>query len=395
MMLGPHFVRMAGSFGFMKGYFDDFTKNIIPKPHNITAVSSGAVVATVICPFTKKAFDHADYRFKNLKGSQFFTLNKELIFWGGIEALGPLMLFIPWEKIKNPVTRNIAKGFGAASLEGIELGLIDRLWAANGVFSNERLRKLLLTLLKNDFDDIFKSDINMDIVAANINGDEANDQNVTPYIVTNYKPEHKDKNVLVDGVVRTTSIPGFFPTSQTRSGDFTTDGGVNGAFPIGIPYDHGCNVIIVAQLSYDGQGYLKHNYTKWLSALHRSFDIIVDNHSALVLRGCENINNDLEQIKKLESTIDGLQLIADQAPDDFQTAMNQEIYRQREAIESLTAYGKRHFNLVIIKSRRKIPEFNFRGKNFDKYMGLSIDIGQEAYEDAKSEIHRAIDRVSG
>ena len=250
-------------------------------------------------------------------------------------------------------------------------------------------------LSDKDFQDIFNSEIKLDIVSANITGDEIRDLNVAPHVTTNYKPEHKDKQVIVEGVLRSTSITGFFPTTKNPGGNFTTDGGIYSAFPIEIPDRHGCNVIIVVQLSYEGQGYLEHDYTKWMSALHRSFDVLVDNNTTRVLRGYASVNNDLEQIRSLESSIEGLELIAGQADYSFRVAINNEIDRMRESIENLTAYGKRSFNLVIVRSRRKIPEFNFRGKNFDKYMGLSIEIGQEACEDAKPEIYRAIERVGG
>src|SRR3989344_1781256 len=141
LMLGPHFVRMAGSFGFMKGYFNDYSQGLMPKPYNLTTVSAGSVVGLVTSPFTQKAFNKAERRFLDLRGNQFFSLNNDLSFWGGAEALGPLLLLFPWEKIKNSLIRNTAKGLGVVALEGVEARLINRLRSSNGVFSNERLRK--------------------------------------------------------------------------------------------------------------------------------------------------------------------------------------------------------------------------------------------------------------
>ncbi len=394
VMLGPHFVRMAGNLGFMKGYFNDYLSGIIPKPHNLTCVSAGSVIGLGICAFKQRSFDNIEKRLLSLKGSHFFGLNKELMFWGGFEALGPLMIYFPWEKIDNFWLRNLAKSAGIVAIEGLEVKLIDRLWSVSGIFSNERLRNLLMTSLRDDFVDIFNSDIKLDIVSANISGDKANDLNVLPYIVTNYKPEHKKPETIVDGVIRSTSITGFFGTTKTKGNEFTTDGGTYGAFPIEIPDGHGCNVIIVIQLSYEGQGYLEEDYTQWMSALHRTFDVLVDNSSARVLRGCLDINNDIEQIRKIESDIESLEALAGELPGEYRNHVCGRIQSMQESIENLTAYGKRHFNLIIVKSKRKIPEFNFRGKNFDKYMKLSIDIAQEAYEDTKPEILRAIDRVS-
>jgi len=121
-------------------------------------------------------------------------------------------------------------------------------------------------------------------------------------------------------------------------------------------------------------------------------DITVDDKHTLVLRGCRNMNNDLEKIKSMEAAISGLESISKDLPARQKEAVNQQIVNLQQAIAGLTAYGKNFFNLVVVKSRREIPEFNFR--SFDeKYMKMSIDIGEEAYMTSRDEIYRAIDRL--
>lgn len=392
VMLGPHFVRMAGSFGYMKGYFKDYSCRKMPKPHSITGVSSGAIVGAAVCPFTQSVFQKGEERLLHLKGEEFYSHNKDLMLWGGIEALSPLLIFLPWEKIKSGLWRNVAKGVAVAGMELAEEQFIEHMFSVNGVFSNRRLFKLMMSFL--DFPGIFNSDILLDIVAANLNGDIYKNSNVAPHIVTNYKPEHKYKNgVLAGGIVQTTSVPGFFQTSQNEYREFTTDGGIYGAFPVEIPYSHGCDVIVVVELNYAGQGYLRHDYTKWISALHRGLDITVDNNHVLVLNGYRNMNNDLEQIKNLETAISNLEIIAGEVSTEQRQAIMNQVTHLHQAIIHLTAYGKKFFNLVVVKSRREIPEFNFR--EFDeKYMQQSIEIGEEAYFNTRNEIYRAIDRLS-
>lgn len=392
IMLGPHFVRMAGSFGYMKGYFKAYSSGQVPKPYNITGVSSGTVIGAGVCPFTQEIFNKSEDRLIHLTGNEFYSHNKDLIMWGGIEALGPLALFIPWEKIKSNIWRIFAKGAAVAAMELAEEKFIENLFSINGMFSNRRLHKLMMSFL--DFPGIFNSDIKLDLVSANLNGDVLENLNVAPHVVTNYRPEHRYNNeLLADGVVKSTSIPGFFQTSINGNGEFITDGGIYNAFPVEIPYNHGCNVIVVVELNYAGQRYLRHNYNKWTSAIHRALDIVVDNKHALVLKGYTNSNNDLEQIKKMEAAISELELIAGDMPREQGQVIYNQIEQLQESINRLSAYGKNFFNLVVIKSRREIPEFNFR--EFDeKYMKQSIEIGEEAYFTSRDDLHRAIDMVS-
>ncbi|OGN08708.1 MAG: hypothetical protein A3J46_06575 [Candidatus Yanofskybacteria bacterium RIFCSPHIGHO2_02_FULL_41_11] len=391
VMLGPHFVRMAGSFGYMKGYFKDYSLGRIPKPYNIVGVSSGSVVGAVTCPFTQKVFTKAEQRLTHLRGGDFYGQNKNLMLWGGVEALGPLALFLPWEKIRSGLLRNIAKGTAILGMELAEEQFIEHLFSVNGMFSNYRLFKLMMEFL--DFPGIYNSGILLDLVAANLNGNILDNSNVAPHIVTNYKPEHMWQNeILAEGVRQSTSIPGFFETHKNDYGESITDGGIYSAFPIEIPYNHGCDVIVIVELNYAGQGYLNHDYSKWTSAIHRALDITVDDKHTLVLRGCRNMNNDLEKIKSMEAAISGLESISKDLPARQKEAVNQQIVNLQQAIAGLTAYGKNFFNLVVVKSRREIPEFNFR--SFDeKYMKMSIDIGEEAYMTSRDEIYRAIDRL--
>ena len=392
-MLGPHFVRMAGSFGYMKGCFTDYSHGRIPRPHSITGVSSGGIIGAAVCPFNQKAFQDGEKRLVSLKGSQFYNHNKDLMLWGGIEAFSPLAIFLPWEMIKSRLWRNAAKGAVVAGMELAEEQFIEHLFSANGVFSNRRLHKLLMEFL--DFKSIFNSDIKLDVVSANLNGDIEKNLNVAPHVVTNYRPEHKNNDeLLADGIVKSTSIPGFFPTSQNDAGEFITDGGIYGAYPIEIPYNHGCDVIVVVELNYAGQRYLRHDYAKWISAIHRALDITVDNQSALVISGCRNMNNDLEQIKKMETIIANLGTIAMDLPKAQKQAIFKQINIFRQEISRLTAYGKKFFNLVFVKSRREIVEFNFREKHLESYMRQSIEIGEEAYFNSRDELQKAIERVS-
>lgn len=397
LMLGPHFGRMASSFGLTEAYFYDSLKGHIPKPASLTGVSSGSLVCATFAPWIESPVKTAKEHLINLTGSDFFSLNKDMLISGGVEALAPLMLFVPWDMIKNRMVRNLAKGMGITVFLGMEYKFVQNLFNARSIFSNERLRKLLLQSTATNgflyFDDIFSSDIKVDIVSANINGDKERDLSVAPHIVTNYKPEHQTPEVFVDGIVRSTSITAFFPTTRAINNEFTTDGGIYGAFPIEIPYNHGCDVIVIADFKYAGQGYLKHDYTKFMSALHRSVDIIVDTKAALVIRVALGINNDLVQIEKMKTAIKRLENIAEDLPPIEQGATYLAIDEIEEALKKLTAYDKRFFNLVVVKSPREIPEFNFR--RFDSnYLRLGIEIGQEAYFKAKEEIYEAVERAA-
>ena len=106
------------------------------------------------------------------------------------------------------------------------------------------------------------------------------------------------------------------------------------------------------------------------------------------------MNNDLEQIKKMETIIANLGTIAMDLPKAQKQAIFKQINIFRQEISRLTAYGKKFFNLVFVKSRREIVEFNFREKHLESYMRQSIEIGEEAYFNSRDELQKAIERVS-
>ncbi len=398
IVLGPHFVRLASNFGFMESYFYDSQKGNIPKPYSLTGISSGSFSCGIFAPWTELPIIKGRNMLLNLRGSHFFSLNRELLVSGGIETLMPALLpFLPWERIENSYLRNAAKLLGISAFLGLEYKFVRNLFNARSIFSNERLRQLLLKPFDADgfldFEGIFSSDIKVDIVSANINGCQESDSNVVPYVVTNYRPEHKNKDIFVDGIVRSTSVPAFFPTSPIGNGEFTTDGGVYEAFPIEIPYNHGCDVIVLVKFRYAGQGYLEHDYSKFMSSLHRSTDILVDNKGALVIRGALNINNDLVQIQRMQKGINQLERLANELHGELRKEIEARIKDLDDTLVNLTAFGKRHYNLVILSSRREIPEFNFRG-NFDHMLNLGREIGLETYNDSKEEIYRAAEMAA-
>lgn len=387
LLLGPHFIRLAANAGFTYGFFESSTKDEIPIPDDIKGVSAGGIIAASFGPWTQKIADLTLHKIKELKGKDFYGINKELEFWGVLEVLGALSPLVPWNKIERRWLRNLIKTAAVGSFVGFEGAFIRQLFICKSVFSNDNLLKLLMESI--DFRGLFNSPVRIEVISADINGDPITNERVRPSSVTNFRPEDRDIRKFALGVLSSASVTGFFPTRKDDQGHFITDGGIFSAFPIDLAYSEGSDVIIVNRMRYAGQSHLDHDYSKWMSALHRSMDIVIDNYSDHVLAGYVNINRDIGQIKKMKSSLRILKDVLDDSDLGAKILIEREIVNIEKDLTQLTAHNKKFINLVVIDSD-EIPEFNFRDFDTD-YNVRGMNIGYDAFQKSKKDIIRAIE----
>ena len=391
LLLGPHYVRLAANAGFTYEFLEASLKGEIPLPAHIKGVSAGGIVTASFAPWTLKAGQEAVYRIRNLRsyglrGSDFHALNKDLEFWGVLEAVAALAPLIPFEVIEKKWLRYLVKGGASLSVLGLEAELIRKFFDCRAVFSNDKLFKLLMKYV--DYEAVIASKVKVEIIAADINGDRETNKRVRLSSVTNYRPEDMgDKAKFVRGIITGASVTGFFPTHLNSLGHYDTDGIIYTAFPIGLARKDGCNVIIVAKFNYAGQGYLDHDYSTWMSALHRSMDIKSDDETDRIIRGYMRVNNDVERILKMRKSLANLKEIVNDVDHNVQSLIESEITNIEDELTRLYADGKEMVNLVIINSA-KIPEFSFRNFN-EKSNKTGEDIGREAFLKSKEAINRA------
>src|SRR3989344_3506540 len=186
LLAGPHFGRLAATAGFLYGYVEAADLNNLPRPKHIIGTSAGGINAGAFAPFTPEIAEHNWNRIGNLKGSDFYGINKELGALGLIELLGSATPFIPWEKIPER-WRRLAKMGTSATLFAAEASFIHTLLTCKSIFTNGKLIDLLQGHF--DLDAIFKSDVRVEITAADLNGDAKENKNVALSSVTNFRPE--------------------------------------------------------------------------------------------------------------------------------------------------------------------------------------------------------------
>lgn len=393
ILLGPHFVRLAANAGFAFGFLEASLKGEVPVPTHIKGVSSGGIVTASFAPWTMKAGHRALKRIKELrsygiKGSDFHELNRDLKFWGLLETIGALAPLVPWHKIEKRWLRNLAKGVTSASVLGLEAELVQKFFACNAVFSNDKLRELLRSHL--DFEGIYNSPVKIEIIAADINGDEASNKRVRLSSVTNYRPEDIwNTEKLLRTVVAGASVTGFFPTYKNELGHYDTDGIIYTAFPIGLARKDKCNVIIVVKFNYGAQGYMDHDYSNWMLALHRSIDIKADDETDRIIRGYMRVNNDVERIASMRESLVALKTIINDVAPSVRVLLEKQIIEIEDELSNLYADGKESVNLVVIDSEQ-IPEFNFH--HFDEHSNMTGEnIGYDAFLKSKNAINKAVE----
>ena len=393
LLLGPHYVRLAASAGFAFGFLESSLKEEVPIPKHIYGVSSGGVVTGSFAPWTMKAGYEAISRIRKLRsygirGSDFHEFNKDLEFWGLLETVAALAPLIPFEVIEKNWLRYLAKGTASLSVLGLEAEFIQKFFGCDAVFSNDRLFDLLMKYV--DYEATINSKVKVEIIVADINGDPATNKRVRLSSVTNYRPEDiGNKEKFVRGIVTGASPTGFFPTHRNELGHSDTDGIIYTAFPIGLARKDRCNVIIVAKFNYAGQGYMDHDYSKWMSALHRSMDIKTDDETDRIIRGYMRVNNDVERISKMRQSLTDLRTIINDVDPEVRTILGGKIVEIEDELSRLYADGKEMVNLVIIDSE-KIPEFSFR--HFDEESNrVGENIGYDAFYKNKDLINRAVE----
>lgn len=380
ILLGPHFSRLAATAGFMYGYREKTAEGLLLKPQHLIGVSAGGINAAAFTPWTEECATRTVDRIRDLRGSDFYSLNKELEVLGVLEGLGALTPFVPWHLIKTHWLRNLAKSTATASFIAAEGAFIRSLFHCKSIFSNDKLMSLLESNLR--VNDIFKSDVKVQVISADINGNREDDKNVDLCSVSNFEPKDTDlpeqerNRRFLTGIVVGASITGFFKTRQNPEGHFLTDGAIYSAFPIDLAYKQGCDVIIMVKLRYAGQRYLERDYSRWMSALHRSMDIVIDNYSDSVIRGYFNINSDICQIEKMKYSLAVLKDAVKEVGPQMRLVMEKEICEIEKNLSVLTAHDKRYVNIVIIDSK-EIEEFDFRHCS-QKYNINAMNLGYDA-----------------
>jgi len=79
-------------------------------------------------------------------------------------------------------------------------------------------------------------------------------------IVTNYKPEHQNKEIFLEGLIDTTRLPVFFPFRRNEAGHYIADGAAISNMPIDLVIDHDCDVVVILGFRCAGEGVLEKEY---------------------------------------------------------------------------------------------------------------------------------------
>lgn len=388
-----HFVNLLAHFGFLRAMFDASQTISALRPHYICGVSAGVFPATVATTWNETFIRTSIHRALNLQMSDFGHVNNELRAWAAAGLAGSTTLLTPFEYVTSKKTRWLARVLAMGTVMGLEGGAVNRLFHVLSIFSNKPLEKLLNETLSNGgFDAIFNSDIKLELVTANINGDKAKNERVGAQLITNYLPEHQIPQILIQGIRTSSSIPAFFEPWVTKDGTYS-DGAVYSNTPVRLALNQGCNVIVIPYHQYAGQGYLERKFHSWMGILQRSFDIVVDSNSEKVLLGYLRVNRDLKNNDKQKRRLDSIRCIIDQCTDDIDDIL---LPHLQQALDDLQAgfdnYSFSHkkiVRLVIVKSPRILPALDFR--HFTREQNeLGFEIGRESFRASEEEIIEAI-----
>lgn len=370
-----HFKRMAAEVGFLHAYYEACQKGF-PVPEYMTGVSAGGIAIACAAQWTEEDFVKTEEVLLGLKRKHFYGINPKLEVLGGLAGLAALGVMLPMEKIKNPWLRYATKAAIACTILGMDKKVVEGLLRSNAIFST-KLYRFLEGKLR--IDRIFESPIKIEIASVDVN-------NKTFSVVSNFRPEDKKPEILLNGIVDSTRLPVFFPFRKDDKGNYLADGAALSNVPIHLARDHGCDVIVVLKFKCAGEGPIEREYNQWIPGLQRFIDILVDENARKTLRDYECFNNDLEQEEKIKQAVD---LIGGWLVDYHLVDAS----KVREALEllqgvKLSASGRRKMKLIIVESD-EIPEFHF--SSFSKEATReSMNIGYRAFFNVQDQIARAI-----
>ncbi len=371
-----HFARLGPHSGFTSAWFEASQRGF-PVPSYCVGVSAGAIAAANLSQWNGAQFRKTEETLINLRPGQFYTVNPRLEVLGGLTALAAFSLLLPINKIKNRWMRyGLTAGVigGTLALEAID---IKELLASDAIFSNERLKHLLANVM--DFDLAFNSPVAVEMVAVDMN-------TRCQVIVSNFRPEDRDPVRFIDGVVDSTRIPGFFSARRASPGHYYVDGAVISNSPIDLAERSGCDTIVAVQYTCASIGATDTAYNHWLETLQRSWDIVVDENTKLVLEKKTNIQNDLEQLEKAKTARTLIEHLAgqDKVSPEVAELLASAHALLSEAERSYSFRGQKKTRLIVVKSR-EVPAFHFRHFN-SATMRDSINIGYDAFQSVRKEI---------
>lgn len=368
-----HFKRLAAEVGFFHAYHEACQKGF-PVPDYMAGVSAGGIAVACASQWTESDFKRTEEILLNLKRKDFYGINPRLEFLGGLAAIAALGSVLPIDKdsIKNPWLRYGVKASIVLSILGMDEKFVKGFLHSSSIFSNTNLYKLLEREIR--IDKIFRSPIKIEIASADVNNKKFS-------VVSNFRPEDQEQEILLNGIVDSTRLPVFFPFRKNLTGNYLADGAALSNVPIHLARNYGCDIIIVLKFCCAGEGPVDQEYNKWIPGLQRFIDMLVDERARVMMRDYEFFNHDLEQEEKIKRTIKLLESGVGHTFEEIEAATILKSIK-------LSASGRRPIKLIVVDSE-EIPEFHF--SNFDKNATLkSMNIGYKAFARVKDQIAQAI-----
>src|SRR3989344_5949592 len=348
-----HVRRIAPQIGFchamhlFRQQVSDF-----PKPEIYCGVSGGGISSAIAVQDSEAHFVKWELLYSKVTRSSIAGINPDLLIRGGAAAILSLAPLRPLEMIKSRKIRYLVRVLLASSELYADEAFVDKLLKCNSIFSaDKRLRRLFNNL---DFDAIFNSDIKLQIAAANISTNEYS-------VVTNYKPEHRNKDLFIEGLIDTTRLPVFFGFRKNRDGHYVGDGAGIANMPLDLVVNHGCDVVVILGFTYPKESLAK-EYNMWIAGLQRFIDMITDTVARKDLEGFERINNALTQVEGIQKELVALDTIACEAGllnRGLASELSGSISRIEEYISRFSCIGKKKVKIISVDSVEPIDDYHF------------------------------------
>ena len=349
--------RMFMHSGFMLRFFKAVEYEVVTPPVAHFGSSGGALAAS--STINKKSLYKFLYILRDLTPNQIFSYDKWLKGILVLEVLQSLSSLLSDEAVRKIIdVLSQEKGFTfikhiksfipilrftrpAVSM-GVKALLLHRFVNLEAILDNSPLRRLIDDNMEEEI--FAHSTIKLHVGATNIRTGKLEK-------FTNYEAQDVgNKKRLVSAILASAGLPVYFPLTDV-DGEKYVDAALVSSAPIDWAREKGCNPIWLLSYTGLGQREKKKKYETWFDILYRSLDIVITEHTRVVVEEHMRTNNDLKLAR--ERGID---------------------------TEGFSFHGKQETELILVQTSETMPEVDIHDLDSQNKERL-IEIGYACCED--------------